>query len=405
MIKAIKGFAGSQLSKVGTSVVGGLNQSLALEMSRKAPIDLYSLTDVIEQNPNEAGLLSLRERLHTIEQKPQYSYLTQKFREWNTKLDTIVEGSLIETLESLKVDIEQTIQKNTSLPEHLLKKVGDFLDTKLSLAPVELREARRLTLDKTNEKEISFEVLKRNIQDILTTSRWEGSDEIFLRSSLERMDEFEGNDWALLLHLLRKKELEVSGPIIHHIQEIRLEFLFVFECMTNQLSSQVHDLLQTPPFAISKSIFLIKHQTELQSIEIYPQLRSLISQCLEEQSFCDSERSVLQQAVADLHSPTTRLDWQNILLILEGKQSALSGKLALNAHHFKTEFLEIAEQLFKIFSTSLFRQGNPIRAQLDFCICYLRRASFDPSVESTDQKFLDYLGQLHQRLAFISIRD
>jgi hypothetical protein len=405
MLQALKGFAGSQLSKVGTSVVGGLNQSLALEMSRKAPVDLYSLTEVLEQNPNESGILSLRERLHTIEQKPQYSYLSLKFREWNATLDSVGEGSIIETLESLKADIEQTIQKNTSLPEHLLKKVSDFLDTKLSLAPIELRQARRLAQEKIKGKEISTEVLKRNIGGLLEIVRWGDSDEIFLRSSQERIDEFSGNDWELLLDLLRKKELEISGPIIQHIQEIQLEFLFLFEYMTNQLTSQVHDLLQTPPFAISKSIFLIKHQTELRTLEIYPQLRGLLLQCLEEQAWSASEKSVLEQAVTGLQNPTTPIDWQNILLILELKHSVLSGKLALNAHHFKTEFLEIAEQLFKIFSTSLFRQGNPIRAQLDFCICYLRRASLDPLLQPTDQKFLDYLDQLNQKLNFITIRD
>ena len=83
----------------------------------------------------------------------------------------------------------------------------------------------------------------------------------------------------------------------------------------------------------------------------------------------------------------------------------LSGKLVENAHHFKNEFLELAEQLLKVLSTSLFRQGNPIRAQLDFCICYLRRATFDPSVELTDQKFLDYLDQLIHRLSFIQNKD
>lgn len=405
MLQAIKGFAGSQLSKVSTSVVGGLNQSLALEMSRKAPLDLYSLTDAIEQHPNEAGLLSLRERLHTIEQKPQYGYLSLKFREWTEKLDTIAEGSLIETLESLKVDIEQTIQKNTSLPEHLLKKVSDFLDTKLSLAPLELRQARRLTLDKTKQKEVSFEVLKRNILELQRTIRWEEPGAALLRSSMDRMDEYTQNDWEILLDLFRKKELEVSGPFVQHIQEIQLEFLFVIDCVANQLSSQVNDVFQTPPFSISKSIFLIKHQAKCATLEIYPQLKRLLLQSLEEQSWTESEKSTLERAVTDLENPNTPIQWENILIILESKQSALSGKLALNAHYFKNEFLEIAEQLLKIFSSSLFRQGNPIRAQLDFCICYLRRASFDPSVESTDEKFLDYLGQLNHRLTFISNRD
>ena len=404
MFQAIKGFAGNQLSKVSTSVVGGLNQSLALEMSRKAPLDLYSLTDAIQQNPNQSGLISLRERIHTIGQKPQYSYLSHKFREWTEKLDGIEEGFLIEKLECLKVDIEETIQKNTPLPEHLLKKASDFLDSKLSLAPVDLRQARRLTLDKTKEKEISCEVLKGHIHQLLSTVQWIDADEIFLRSSLERMDVFGRDEWEKLLNLLRKKEYEVSGPIIQHIQEIQLEFLFVFECITNQLSSQVHDLFQTPPFAISKSIFLIKHQAELGSFEIYPQLKSLLLQALEEQSWKGAEKLVLEQVIGGLQSPTTLIEWQSILLILERKKTELTGKLALNTHHFKTEFLEIAEQLLKIFSTSLFRQGNPIRAQLDFCICYLRRASFDPSIETNDQKFLDYLGQLHQRLAFITNR-
>lgn len=405
MFGAIKGFAGNQFSRVSTSVVGGLNQTLALEMSKKAPLDLYGLCDTLEHNPNQAGLVSFRQRLSTIGQKPQYKYLTSKFEEWTLKLDQIDDESLLVTLENIKLDIEETIQKNTSVPEHLLKKLSDFLESKLSLAPFVLRQARRLVTDVTLNKKVSSEILKKSLLEIITNVELNEEESLFLTSSIEKLEELSEKDWKLFLNFLKKKESEYSGPLTQHIHEIETEFLFLIECIGNQLSTQVEDVLKTPPFAISKSIFLINRLKHSTNKNTCCQLKELLLKCSTEQSWTSSEKIKIEEAIQSLDQPDATFDWQNILVILESKKSVLSGKLVENAHHFKNEFLELAEQLLKVLSTSLFRQGNPIRAQLDFCICYLRRATFDPSVELTDQKFLDYLDQLIHRLSFIQNKD